>query len=96
MGTTMPPLVDVVGGDRLLADQAVDTALAPITDVFDFHGGDIVTDSGHALMIGETAAALNYSNLGPQTINGEWQLGAHSGHLRCWHQRRLSAHSGRS
>jgi hypothetical protein len=63
MGTTMPPLVDVVGGDRLLADQAVDTALAPITDVFDFHCGDIVTDSGRARMIGETGYALNYSKL---------------------------------
>jgi hypothetical protein len=66
MRTAMPPLVDVVGGDGLLADETVDTVLAPITDVFDFHGGDLVTDSGHAPMIGETGTALNYSKLGLQ------------------------------
>jgi hypothetical protein len=59
MRTAMPPLVDVVRSSRLLADKAVDTALAAITDVFDFHGRDLAAYSGRALMIGETRYALN-------------------------------------
>jgi hypothetical protein len=54
MRTPMLPLVDIVRSSWLLADKSVDTALATITDVFDFYGRDLVADSGHALMIGET------------------------------------------
>ncbi len=45
MRTAMLPLVDIVRSDRLLADQAVDTALGTITDVFDFYGRDLAADS---------------------------------------------------
>jgi hypothetical protein len=61
MRTPMLPLVDIVSSSWLLADESVDTALTPITDVFDFYGEYLVADSGHALMIGETRYALNYS-----------------------------------
>ena len=71
MGTSMPPLVNIVRSSRLLADKSVDTAFATITDVFDFYGGDLAADSGHVPIIVETGYALNYSKLGPQTINGE-------------------------
>jgi hypothetical protein len=67
MRTAMLPLVDIVGGDGLLADESVDTAFATITDVFDLYGRDLMADSGHVLMIGETGYALNYSKLDPQT-----------------------------
>ena len=61
MRTPMLPLVDIVRSSGLLGDKSVDTALTTITDVFDFYGGDVVADSGHALIIGETGSALNYS-----------------------------------
>jgi hypothetical protein len=63
MRTSMLPLVDIVRGCRLHADEAVDTALTSITDVFNFYSRDLVADSRHALMIGETRYALNYSTL---------------------------------
>jgi hypothetical protein len=68
MRTPMLPLVDIVRGYWLLADKSVDTALASITDVFDLYGRDLVSDSGHALMTGETRYALNYSKLDLQTL----------------------------
>jgi hypothetical protein len=68
MRTPMLPFVDIVRSDGLLADKAVDTTFATITDVFDFDGRDLVADSGHALMTGETGSALNYSVLDPQTV----------------------------
>ena len=68
MRTPMLPLVDIVGSSGLLADKTVDTALATITDVFYFYGGDLVADLGHALMIGETRYALNYLKLDLQTL----------------------------
>jgi hypothetical protein len=55
----MLPLVDIVRSNWLLADKSVDTALAPITDVFDFYGRDLVTDSWHAPIIGQTSQGLN-------------------------------------
>jgi hypothetical protein len=64
MRTPMLPLVDIVRSSWFLADRPIDTALTTITDVFDFYGGDLVADSGHTLMIGETRYALNYSILG--------------------------------
>jgi hypothetical protein len=66
MRTSMLPLVDVVHSNGLLADKSIDATFATVTDVFDFYSRDLVTDSGHGLMIGETGAALNYSKLGPQ------------------------------
>ena len=59
MRTSMLPLVDIVRSDRLLADQAVDTAFASITDVFDFYGRDFVANSGHVPIIGQTRQRLN-------------------------------------
>jgi len=53
MRTPMLPLVDIVRSSWLLADKTIDTALASITDGFDFYGRDLVSDSGHGLMIGE-------------------------------------------
>jgi hypothetical protein len=53
----MLPLEDIVRGSWLLADKTIDTPLTTITtitNVFDFYGSDLVADSGHALMIGET------------------------------------------
>jgi hypothetical protein len=47
MRTAMLPLVDVVGGDGLLADETVDTSLASIASIFDFYGRDLAADSGH-------------------------------------------------
>jgi hypothetical protein len=67
MRTSMLPLVDVVRGSRLLADQAIDTALSKIADVFDFYGRDLSANSGYALMIGETGYTLNYSKSDLQT-----------------------------
>jgi hypothetical protein len=64
----MLPLVDIVRSSGFLADKTVDTALATITDVFYFYGGDLSADSGHGLMIGETRYALNYSTLDLQTL----------------------------
>ncbi len=61
MRTPMLPLVDIVRSSWLLADKSVDTALTPITDIFDFYSWDLAADSGHALMIGEARYALNYS-----------------------------------
>ena len=61
MRTPVLPLVDIVRSSRLLADKSIDTSLTTITDVFDFYGRDLVADSGHALMIWETGAVLNYS-----------------------------------
>jgi hypothetical protein len=61
MRTPMLPLVDIVRRSGFLADKSIDTALTTITDVFDFYGRDLVADSGHALIIGETRYALNYS-----------------------------------
>jgi hypothetical protein len=66
MRTSMLPLVDIVCSDRLLADKSVDTSFASIANILDFYGRDLATDSGHAPIIGETGAALNYSKLGPQ------------------------------
>jgi len=63
MRTPMLPLVDIVRSSWLLADEPVDTAFTTITDVFDFYGRDLAADSGHALMIGESRYALNYSEL---------------------------------
>ena len=68
MRTSMLPLVDIVRSSWLFADKSVDTALAPITDVFYFYGRDLVADSGHALMIGESRYLLNYSKLDLQTL----------------------------
>ena len=67
MRTPMLPLVDVIRGNRLLADKPVDTSLTPITDILDFYSRDLVADSGHALMIRETGYALNYSKLDRKT-----------------------------
>jgi hypothetical protein len=47
MGTAMPPLVDIVRSDGLLADESVDTAFTTITDVLDLYCWDISSDSGH-------------------------------------------------
>ena len=63
MRTSMLPLVDIVRAYRLLANQAVDTTLAPITNVLNFYGMDLATDSGHALMIWESGMGLNYNHL---------------------------------
>jgi hypothetical protein len=71
MRTPMLPLVDIVRSNWLLADKSVDTALAPITDVFDFYGRDLAANSGHALMIGETGYTHNYSTL---NLNEDRQL----------------------
>jgi hypothetical protein len=68
MRTPMLPLVDIVRSSWLLADKSIDTALTTITDVFDFYGRYLVTDSGHALIIGETGYTLNYSKLDLQTL----------------------------
>ena len=68
MRTSMLPLVDIVRSSCLLADKSVDTALTTIIDVFDFYGRDLVLDSGHALMIGESRCLLNYSKLDLQTL----------------------------
>ena len=68
MRTSMLPLVDIVRSSGLLADKTVDTALTTITGVFDFNGGYLASDSGHALMIGETCYTLNYSKLDLQTL----------------------------
>ena len=54
MCTPVLPLVYVVRGFWFLADQAIDAALATITDVLDFYSRDLVADSGHGLMIEET------------------------------------------
>jgi hypothetical protein len=64
MRTSMLPLVNIVRSDRLLADKSVDTTFTTITDVFDFYGRDIVTDSGHGLMIWETGYTLNLPKSG--------------------------------
>ena len=61
MRTPMLPLVDIVRSSWLLADKSVYTALTTMADVLDFYGRDLAADSGHALMIGETGSALNYS-----------------------------------
>jgi hypothetical protein len=50
--------------------MSIDTALRPITDVFDFYSRDLAADSGHTLIIGETRYALNYSKLDLQTLIG--------------------------
>ena len=79
MRTSMLPLVDVVRGDRSLANQPVDTLLTSITEVFVFYSRDIVADSGHAPMIRESRSMLN-----PKSgRSGNWfglPLCAHSGH----------------
>jgi hypothetical protein len=59
MRTSMLPLVDVVRSDWLLADKPIETTLASIANIFDFYSRDLVADSGHTLMIGETGYALN-------------------------------------
>ena len=51
MRTPMLPLVDIVRRSGLLADKTVDTALTSITDIFDFDGRDLATNSGHNLML---------------------------------------------
>jgi hypothetical protein len=63
MRTSMLPLVDIVRSSGFLADKAVDTALTPIADVFNFYSKDLAVDSGHALMIRESRCLLNYSKL---------------------------------
>jgi hypothetical protein len=68
MRTLMLPLVDIVRSSWFLADKSVDTSLTTITDVFDFYGRDLVSNSGHGLMIGETRYGLNYSKLDRQTL----------------------------
>jgi hypothetical protein len=68
MRTPMLPLVDIVRSSGLLTNESIDTAFTTITDVFDFYGRDLAADSGHALMIGETRYALNYSKLELQTF----------------------------
>ena len=60
MRTPMLPLVDIVRSSGLLADKTVDTALAAITDVFDFYSRDLATNSGHDLIIEETGRRLNH------------------------------------
>jgi hypothetical protein len=67
MRTPMLPLVDIVRRSWLLADKTIDTPLTPITDVFNFYGRNLMSDSGHTLMVGETGYALNYSNLDIRT-----------------------------
>ena len=57
----MLPVVDVVRGSRLLANQAIYTPLTAITDVFDFYSRDLAANSGHPLMICKTGSALNHS-----------------------------------
>ena len=59
MRTPVLPLVDIVRSSGFLADKAVDTALAPITDVFYFYGRDVSSDLGHAPMIRESRCMLN-------------------------------------
>ena len=80
MRTPMLPLVDIVRSNGFLANKPINTALAPITDVFDFYGRDLVSGSGHALMIGETRYALNYSKLYLQTSTeiGGYEPGANT------------------
>ena len=60
MRTPMLPLVDIVRSSGLLADKTVDTALTSITDIFDFNGRDLATNSGHDLIIEETGRRLNH------------------------------------
>jgi hypothetical protein len=59
MRTPMLPLVDIVRRNGLLTDETVDTSLASIANIFNFYSRDLVADSGHTLMIGETGYALN-------------------------------------
>ena len=59
MRTAMLPLVDVVRGDRSLANQPVDAPFAPIANILDLYSRDISTDSGHILMIREIRHLLN-------------------------------------
>ena len=56
--TTMLPLVNVVGGDRSLTNEPVDTLFASITNEFDFYSGNLATNSGHVLIIEETGRRL--------------------------------------
>ena len=60
MRTPVLPLVDIVRSSGLLADKSVDTALAAITDEFDFYSRDLATNSGHDLIIEETGRRLNH------------------------------------
>ena len=64
MRTSMLPLVDIVRSSRLLADKSINTALTTITDVFDFNGRDLATNSGHDLIIEETGRRLNHDRQG--------------------------------
>jgi hypothetical protein len=94
MRAPMLPLVDVVRSGWLLTDKTINTALTTITDVLNFYGRYLSADSGHALMIWETGAALNYSKLDPQT---SIEIGGYvpkSGRLRINDERPLGAHSG--
>ena len=59
MRTPMLPFVDIVRCNGPLADKPVNTTLTSITDILDFYGRDLAADSGHALMIRETASSLN-------------------------------------
>ena len=63
MRTSMLPLVNIVRSDGFLADKTVDTSLTTITDVFDFYGRDLATDSRHPLMICEADRGLNPSRV---------------------------------
>ena len=59
MRTPMLPFVDIVRCNGPLADKPVNTTLTSITDILDFYSRDLAVDSGHALMIRETASSLN-------------------------------------
>ena len=59
VAAAMLPLVNVVGRDRGLADQAVQPAFATIAEVFDLSGGDVAMKPGHVVIVEEVAARLN-------------------------------------
>jgi len=49
----MLPFVHVVRVDRTLADQPINTPLAPIANILDLDGWDFSVDSRHAPIIRE-------------------------------------------
>ena len=62
MGAAMLPLVDVLGGNRFLAYQAIHAPLAAIANILDQDGGNFTVYSGHVPMIGKPVTGLNRSN----------------------------------
>ena len=66
MRTSMLPLVNVAGGDWSFTYEPVDTPFTPITTVFDFYSRNLVANSRHAPIIGETGRGLNHDRQGFQ------------------------------